>query len=272
LNKLAYFFHGDALLLPADFPDSRIDNGIPLELAKELINTDIFEIPALVINETGLTINVVSVPAETELPEKWKSIPVRQIVTMFSAAGSAESILRASHIEKWRKDSRFCGTCGTKNNDVPRQICRLCPNCGRLEFPRICPAVIVLITDDDNRILLAHNKRFRAGLYSHISGFNEAGESLEQTVAREVREEINIEVKNIEYVQSQPWPFPNSLMLGFKARYASGTIKPDGEEIEDAKWFTKESLPELPGEGSLSRFLINGWLNDKVGNSLINCI
>jgi NAD+ diphosphatase len=129
-----------------------------------------------------------------------------------------------------------------------------------MEFPRICPAVIVLITDSENRILLAHNKRFKTKVYSHISGFNEAGESLEETVIREIREEINIEVKDIEYIKSQPWPFPNSLMVGFKARYSSGIIKCDGDEIVDAQWFTKNNLPQLPTEGSLSRYLINCWL------------
>ncbi|MCL2759362.1 MAG: NAD(+) diphosphatase, partial [Treponema sp.] len=175
--------------------------------------------------------------------------------------GGIDSILRACHIAQWRRDSRFCGTCGAENSDVAAQAQRICPKCGRTEFPRICPAVIVVITDSDNRILLAHNKRFRAGVYSHISGFNEAGETLEETVVREIREEINIEVNNIEYVTSQAWPFPNSLMLGFKAQHLSGVIRPDGDEIEDANWFTKDNLPELPGEGSLSRFLINCWLN-----------
>jgi len=171
-------------------------------------------------------------------------------------------IIRACHTAQWRTESRFCGTCGTKNTDVPAQAQRICPGCGRLEFPRICPAVIAIVTDDENRILLAHNKMYRTGFYSHISGFNEAGETLEETVTREIREEVNIEIKDITYVKSQPWPFPNSLMIGYKAKYLSGTIQPDGDEIEDAKWFTKDNLPGLPGEGSLSRFLINSWLNN----------
>jgi len=129
-----------------------------------------------------------------------------------------------------------------------------------MEFPRICPAVIVLITDDKNRILLAHNKRFREGLYSHISGYNEAGETLEETVVREVFEEVGINVSDIKYIKSQPWPFPNSLMVGFCARYLSGTLCPDGDEIEDVKWFEKDNLPELPAPGSLSHELINLWL------------
>ena len=263
MNKQAYFFLNDALLLPADLSDSGIDAGeVPLELAGEFAGHDVFEIPA--IDEAGAVINAVSVHPESVLPEKWKIVPVRALLNKLSVEGGGNDriakIVRACHIAQWRRDSSFCGACGAKNSDVPGQVCRCCPVCGRLEFPRICPAAIVVITGNDNRILLAHNKRFRAGVYSLISGFNEAGETLEETVAREVREEVNIDVCGIEYVKSQPWPFPNSLMVGFKARYASGTIKPDGEEIEDARWFTKDNLPELPGEGSLSRVLINNWI------------
>ena len=266
MNSTAYFFQGDALLLPVNTPDSQIPAGLPLELSEEFKETDIFEIPA---TNGSSVITGVMVSSAVTLPDNWKSISVRQLLVMFSANGAytngvcnnnIERIIRAFHIAQWRKDSRFCGTCGAENDYVSSETRRLCPRCGRTEFPRICPAVIVIIKDSENRILLAHNKRFRAGVYSHISGFNEAGETLEETVVREIREEINIEVKDIAYINSQPWPFPNSLMLGFKAHYLSGTIQPDGEEIEDAKWFTKDNLPELPGEGSLSRFLINCWL------------
>jgi len=268
LNKRAFFFQGSTLLLPADFPDSQIDRGLPLELADDFNNPEIFEIPAIDVpvferapNSTVPPICAVSVLPGTALPENWRGIPVRQVLAMFSTGGGDPGrILRACHIAQWRLDSRFCGTCGAKNNDVPAEVQRCCPECGRTEFPRICPAVIIVITDDENRILLAHNNRFKTGVYSHISGFSEAGETLEATVEREIREEVNIEVRDIVYVKSQPWPFPNSLMVGFKARYLSGTLKPDGVEIEDAGWFTRDNLPELPGEGSLSRSLINCWL------------
>jgi len=279
LNKTAFFFRDNTLLLPLDFPGSNVWQEFPLELAGEINNPDIFEIPSLV--EPEKLINAVSVPSGSTLSANWKAVPVRQVLSMFAAEEEdaplekaplakapsfgkpVSDILRACHIAQWRRDSRFCGTCGAKNSDVPGQVQRQCPECGRLEFPRICPAAIVVITDCDNRILLAHNKRFRAGVYSLISGYNEAGESLEETVAREVREEVNIEVKDIEYVKSQPWPFPNSLMVGYKARFAGGTLKPDGEEIEDAEWFTKNNLPELPGKGSLARVLINNWFENK---------
>jgi len=252
---MAFFFQGDSLLLP-DFvleSKSEIDAPIPLELSSNFEAADIFKIPD--------SITAVSIPLTASLPQNWKKIPVRQVLAEAEENGNVEKIIRACHIAQWRRDSQFCGTCGTQNIDVPMQAQRRCPKCERTEFPRICPAIIVLITNNENNILLAHNKRFRSGVYSHISGFNEAGETLEETVKREVYEEVNIKVKDIKYVKSQPWPFPNSLMLGFKARYASGTLKPDGEEIEDAKWFTKDNLPELPGKGALSRFLINSWLD-----------
>ena len=266
MSEKAYFFQGDKLLLPADITESHVKENIPCELQKNFKNPDVFEIPA--INEPAeKLITVVSISPDEALPENWKSIPVRRILTMFYADNNnsnTKKIIRACHFAQWRQESGFCGTCGSENSDVAIPAHRLCPKCGRMEFPRICPAVIVIVTDSEDRILLAHNKRFREGLYSHISGFNEAGETLEETVAREVHEEVRINVKNTEYVKSQPWPFPNSLMIGFKAKYQSGTIMPDGDEIDDAKWFSKNNLPELPGEGSLSRYLINEWLSGKI--------
>jgi NAD+ diphosphatase len=124
--------------------------------------------------------------------------------------------------------------------------------------------VITIIINDKNEALLAHNRKFAGGIYSLIAGFNEAGESLEATVAREIREEVGLEVKEIRYIASQPWPFPNSLMLGFAARHASGEIRPDGEEIVDARWFKADRLPDLPGFGSVSRYLINRWIEGKL--------
>jgi len=261
LNENAFFFQGDTLLLPEDFPDSAINKGIPLDLSEDFDKNilDIFDIPS--IDKPSSVIRAVSVAAQTVLPPGWKGVPVRRVLTLLSASGDLEGggLIRACHIAQWRQESRCCGSCGAKNSDVSGEAQRICPVCGRIEFPRICPAVIVIITDEE-KILLAHNKKFRAGVYSLISGFNEAGETLESTLVREIREEVNIEVRDIVYVKSQPWPFPNSLMIGFRARFLSGTVKPDGIEIEDAAWFSKDNLPELPAEGSLSRSLINSWL------------
>jgi NAD+ diphosphatase len=258
MDDMAIFVQGDCLLLPADVKETQAVKGISRELAKDFENPDIFSVPP--IDGSLETINTVSVLPGTALPAEWRSVPVRQLIGILPRAAR---LLRACHLAQWRKDSRFCGTCGAENVDGAPEPHRRCPKCGRLEFPRICPAVIVLITDAEDKILLAHNKKFRQGMYSLIAGFNEAGESLEETVVREIREEVNIEVKDIGYVKSQSWPFPNSLMLGFKARHLSGAIKPDGDEIEDVNWFARDNLPELPGHGSLSRYLIERWINNK---------
>jgi NAD+ diphosphatase len=274
LTDVAFFFQGDALLLPADYSDPPARWDAPLELAKDFENPDVFTIPAIdeFPGSAQGAINGASVPPGTEMPHNWKAVPVRQVLSMSGVNmkggalhnGAYRKMLRAFHVAGWRQDSRFCGRCGAENADVPGGVERRCQACGKEEFPRICPAVIVIITNDEDKILLARNKKFKAGLYSLVAGFNEAGESLEDTVAREIREEVNIEIKDAVYVRSQPWPFPNSLMLGFSARYASGEIHPDGVEIEDARWFERGGLPDLPGEGSLSRYLIKLWLEKRI--------
>jgi NAD+ diphosphatase len=198
------------------------------------------------------------------LPQGWRSVPVRQALSAGArgvvSEGSPEGLLfRAFHVMQWRRDSAHCGTCGGLNRDAPTGLSRICPVCGRTEFPRISPAVIVLITNHRDEILLAHNANFVNKVYSLIAGFVEAGESLEAAARREIREEVNIEVGDIRYAASQPWPFPNSLMLGFTALYAGGDLRPDGTEILDAQWFSRESLPALPGNGSIARRLIEEW-------------
>ncbi|MDR1100732.1 MAG: NAD(+) diphosphatase [Treponema sp.] len=267
-KQLAWLFQGPNLIVEEAVPDKGLSGGIPLETIRGTFSDpEIFEIPP--VDGPGLIIGV-SIGAELPLPPGWRAVPVRQFLSQFTGettgdgGGPLGRMLRAYHIYQWRADSRFCGSCGAKNIDAPDELARLCPACGRLEFPRIAPAVITLIINDTGEALLAHNKKFTPGVYSLIAGFNEAGESLEHTVVREIREEVNIEVRDIRYIKSQPWPFPNSLMLGFTARYASGELLPDGQEIEDVQWFSPAKLPLLPGNGSVSRYLINRWLAGKI--------
>lgn len=279
LNNYAFFFQGDSLLLAPNVGNSKINRGIPLEFADCFKNKEIFEIPdfnnpydgteSQVLDSANThshnpLITVVSVEPGQPLPDGWRSVLVRNILFMLADSVKWEKslvrMLKAFHIAQWRRESYYCGKCGRKNADASNGIARECPACGKLEFPRISPAIIAVIVNNDDEILLAHNKNFDSEMYSHIAGFTEVGETLEETVKREIREEINIEVKDIQYLKSQPWPFPNSLMISFYAHYASGTIQPDGVEIEDAKWFSKENMPELPHHGSLSRFLIDRWL------------
>jgi NAD+ diphosphatase len=160
----------------------------------------------------------------------------------------------------WRKNHLFCGACGAATVESAAERSMRCPKCGSLFYPTQSPAVIVAVTKGE-RLLLAHNRNFRAGLNSVIAGFVDPGETFEEAVARELNEEVGIEIRNLMYVKSQSWPFPNSLMIAFRAEWKSGELRPDGAEIETADWFERGKLPEIPFAGSIARQLIDGWAN-----------
>lgn len=166
---------------------------------------------------------------------------------------------RAVQIVNWDRTHQFCGQCGTATRSRAAERAKECPACGLLSFPRVSPAIIVLI-ERGRHLLLARNHRFPTGRFSVLAGFVEPGETLEEAVAREVREEVNIEVSDIRYFASQPWPFPHSLMVGFTAQYAGGEIRPDPAEIAEAAWFTPDHLPDLPDGISIARRLIDWFL------------
>ncbi|HYU34730.1 MAG TPA: NAD(+) diphosphatase [Thermoanaerobaculia bacterium] len=166
---------------------------------------------------------------------------------------------RAVQIVDWDRNHRFCGRCGTPTERKETERARVCPSCGLQQFPRLSPAVITLI-EDGERVLLARSPHFVKGVYSTLAGFVEPGESLEEAVVREVREEVGVELTGLRYFSSQPWPFPNSLMVGFVATWAGGEIRPQEGEIEDARWFTPDDLPLLPPYISIARRLIDDFL------------
>lgn len=174
---------------------------------------------------------------------------------MFSLAGRAYQVLQ------WDITHRYCGRCGimTQNKDTERA--KVCPNCGLVSYPRISPAVIVAVIRD-GKILLARASRFRSSMHSVLAGFVEPGETFEECVKREICEEVNINVKNIKYFGSQPWPFPDSIMIGFTAEYDSGEIKVDNEEIVEAGWYSANELPEIPGKWSIARKLIDWYVEN----------
>lgn len=190
-----------------------------------------------------------------QLPGNCASIDFREALKLLSNHDIAASN-RARQMLHWNREHKFCGHCGQPTELSTIETAMVCPACKARFYPRIMPAVIIAIIKDDE-ILLAHNVKFKDGLYSLIAGFVEAGESLEEAVAREIYEEVSIKVKNIKYFDSQSWPFPQSLMLGFTAEYESGEIIVDGVEIADAKWFKCGNLPMIPSEGSISRKLID---------------
>ena len=281
-HSRVYLFQGNNLVVPESMKDDEAPEGVVRETADSAFGSlDYYAVPPISSGGDSIVrpLCCFLLKDDVPLPPLWRGLLVRQLITTMtgnSMEGRIEQLLRSFHIIQWRNESAFCGSCGEKNGDSPDELARLCPRCGRTEYPRIAPAVIVLITDGKDRVLLAHNKKFKNKVYSLIAGFSEAGESLEGTICREIKEELDIEVNDIKYVKSQSWPFPNSVMIGFTARYAGGEIKPDGAEIIDAQWFTRETIrqstlllhnaddncfiPELPGIGSISRYLIDRWL------------
>jgi NAD+ diphosphatase len=170
-----------------------------------------------------------------------------------------EIALLGEHLVQWDKNCQFCSRCRGHLKQRSDMRAKECAECGRLEFPRISPAIIVLVEKGDT-LLLARSTRFPGSFFSVLAGFVEPGENLEEAVHREVAEETGILVKNIAYFGSQPWPFPDSLMIGFTAQYASGEIRIDGEEIAEAGWYKGDQLPEIPGKLSIARQLIDWFV------------
>ncbi len=170
----------------------------------------------------------------------------------------------ASQIGTWAGQHRFCGSCGQRMEPVAGERAMRCPSCEVHHYPRLSPSMIVLVSRGDE-LLLARSPRFVSGVYSTLAGFVEPGESVEACVAREVREEVGVEIGNIQYIASQNWPFPHSLMLGFHAEYRSGEIVPQPGEIEDARWFSVDALPPLPAQRSIARYLIDLYVARRLG-------
>ncbi len=185
----------------------------------------------------------------------------RSLRSLLFGATDADPLLfsKARQLLNWHRTHRYCGICGGATVLRENERALECAACAHLFFPRINPCVIVLVTRGE-RLLLARHARFRAGYYSCLAGFVEIGETPEQTIAREVREEVGLEVKNIRYAESQSWPFPSQLMLGFLADYSAGDIVPAPDEIEDADWFRVDELPPVPAaEVTIAGRLIQGY-------------
>ncbi|HEX2849039.1 MAG TPA: NAD(+) diphosphatase [Acidimicrobiales bacterium] len=172
----------------------------------------------------------------------------------------------ATALATWHRTHRFCGACGAETVSDWAGFRRHCEACGREHFPRTDPAVIMRVTFDD-RILLARNPGWPAGFGSVLAGFVEPGESLEDAVAREIKEEVGLSVDDIDYHSSQPWPFPSSIMLGFTAEATGDELTLDPAEVGEAGWYTREEVRDgilaLPGKVSIARHLIDDWLEDE---------
>lgn len=172
---------------------------------------------------------------------------------------------RAVQLVAFDRTNQYCGQCGGRTIDEAHERAKRCPQCGLINYPRLSPAIIIAVTrpvDGRLHILLGRNHRFPTGRYSVLAGYVEPGETLEECAAREVCEEVGVDLKNIRYFGSQPWPFPNSLMIGFTAEYAGGEIKLDESELADARWFAADELPGIPPPFTIARKLIDWFISE----------
>jgi NAD+ diphosphatase len=194
------------------------------------------------------------------LPQQLQSIPLRRAFEVLSLDWYGAAV-KAYSVIHWDKNHQYCGACSHETIHNPGAFERQCPECGLIVYPRISPSVVVLIHKDEN-ILMARSPHFPPGAYGLIAGFVEPGENLEEAVHREVLEETNIRIKNLRYFSSQPWPFPDSLMVGFIAEHASGKLKIDPKEIEAAGWYPYDNLPGRPSTRiSLSSKLLDYFIH-----------
>jgi NAD+ diphosphatase len=191
-------------------------------------------------------------------PPGTTAIGLREV---FATMPAQEAVVagRAIQTLEWETDHRYCGRCGTATEPAGDEAARACPHCGATYYPRISPAVIMLVTRGDAMLLAT--RAGGTGFYSTLAGFVEPGETLEEAVVREVREEVGIEVGNVRYFASQPWPFPSQLMVGFTAESAPGELRLEETELGDAQWYgPDDELPPIPPPFTIARQLIDAFL------------
>ncbi|PAS93874.1 MAG: NADH pyrophosphatase [Candidatus Dactylopiibacterium carminicum] len=248
-TTLHFAFWGDDLLIDATEGIAQATALATMPPAQALIGIGRFD---------GDSVSAQRWPVSQPLPGGLRAVSLRQLFGSLPE-GHWELAARAKQLLDWDLASRFCGSCGHINELADGEPAKHCPHCGRLEYPRIAPAIMCLVRRG-RELLLARSKHFRPGMYSALAGFVESGESVEDCVHREVFEETGLHIRDLRWFASQPWPFPHSLMLAFHAEYAAGEITPQASEIEDAQWFSLDDLPELPAPVSIASRLIQAGI------------
>ena len=254
-DAIAHVFVRDALVQFAQTP-----GGLPWRFYREAGLAPAGVHP--VGRHVGRAHVAIALPDETDpraLPEGLKASGLRSWFGVLDDATLAIA-MRAVQLVEWDRTHRFCGACGTQTERIGGERAKRCPACGLTAYPRISPAMMVMVTRG-REMLMGRGINFPPGRYSALAGFVEAGETIEEAVVREVREEVGVEVRDLRYFGSQSWPFPNSLMIGYRAKWAGGEIEVDGEEILEADWFSAKDMPSFfPGRVSIAQWLIHDFL------------
>ncbi|MBV5338665.1 MAG: NAD(+) diphosphatase [Deltaproteobacteria bacterium] len=258
---------GYSLLLPAESEQVQLPEGaLPADIIPE-------EAPLRIGIWQGKPLRAVRIVDGAALPAGYEALPFQgQDIRLDNALATIAG--RAAQILHWERRSRFCSHCKGELIRIPASWGKRCPSCSEVHFPHIHPCIIVLVRKG-TELLLIRNAAWNPGRFSLVAGFVDFGESLEECVQREVREEAGIEVANIRYVGSQCWPFPSQQMIGFLADYAGGEVRPDGVEVAEAEWFSEDAMPASPGsKRSISRWIMETYSKNRdsclISNHVLN--
>lgn len=244
-----FIFHNNRLLVRATDSESlALPDNAPA----------VFDAPLFLGTLNGAPCLADVLDVNTPLPVGLRAVGLRDLFgrvddDLYGVAGYATQLL------EWRRTSAFCSVCGRETKPVAGSWARECVACAFTRYPPVSPAVLILVHDGSDRVLLAHKPGW-GDRFSILAGFVEPGESLEECVIRETAEEVGASVADLVYQGSQPWPFPHQLMIGFTARYTGGALRLDAAELDDARWFSADALPSIPPPLSLSRQIIDRWV------------
>lgn len=255
--ELGFIFQNDRLLVMKYQNSIRLPDASFLSSLKPYFTR---QYPLGIINHTPCF--CAEIQADVTLPAELDPTALRKVFELLGKDWYA-AIAKAISIITWDKNHQFCGRCGKETHYKTGAFERICQFCDLSFYPRISPSMIVMIKNND-KILMSRSPHFPAGAYGLIAGFLECGESIEDAVHREVHEEVGIRIKNLQYFGSQSWPFPDSLMIGFTADYASGEIMIDTNELESANWYRYDNLPGGPSNSvSIARKLIDHFVDEQ---------
>lgn len=247
-NSDILIFRGNEILVQDTYTLSIPDLAVYNKCLEYQVATDWFY-------EPDYKYNALLLENSAPKPKGYHWVHLRNLFATNHPLAAAAS--RALGILNWRNRYRFCSKCGSPLHESTKETARICLNCEQIFYPTISPAMIVLV-EKDNKILLARHKNRNTDVFTCLAGYLEQGETLEECVAREVHEEAGISITDIKYMGSQSWPFPDQLMVAFKAKWLSGELTPETNEITELQWFTRDELPSIPKPGSVAYKLIKG--------------